>query len=169
MVFDAVVVLGAAVTGPGVAGPALLRRARHGAVAVRDGRAPLLVLSGGAGRHPPPEAHLMRDVALAAGVPPERIAVEDRSRNTVENALFCLRLLPELRGGRLLVVSDSWHLPRALWVFRRLGVEASGEAPGEAPRGVAKAVLREALAVPFTVWRTARARHALTRPVRPGS
>lgn len=129
---DAVVVLGTRVRPDGSPSPALRRRTVKGAEAVRDGAAPLLVLSGG-GRHKglksgeaPPEADVMQALAEETGVERRQILLEPDSRNTFENALNTAALLHARRARRVLVVSDRFHLPRALFVFRRLGLEAEG-------------------------------------------
>jgi uncharacterized SAM-binding protein YcdF (DUF218 family) len=124
---DAVVVLGAAMAAPGVPGPALQRRLEHGvAVFLKRGAAYLLV-SGGHVGPPPAEAHAMRDLALARGIAAERIIVEDMARNTFENAVYSGRIIRERRWRRVIVVTDCHHLPRALYVFRKLGLEVAGE------------------------------------------
>ena len=123
---DAVVVLGAAVSAPGVPGPALQRRLIHGVGEFRARAAGHLVLSGGIVAHPPAEACVMRDLARGMGVAESAIVIEDRARNTFENAVFTGRILRERGWRKLLVVTDEWHLPRALYIFRRLGLPVSG-------------------------------------------
>jgi uncharacterized SAM-binding protein YcdF (DUF218 family) len=124
---DAVVVLGAALAAPGVPGPALRRRLEHGVAVFLEREAAHLLVSGGVVGPPPAEAHVMRDLALARGVAAERIIVEDMARNTFENAVYCGRIMRERGWRRVVVVTDSFHLPRALYVFRRLGLEVAGE------------------------------------------
>lgn len=123
---DAVVVLGARVVAPGVPGPALSRRLAWGIRVWQAERARLLVLSGGAPAGMPVEAHLMRDLAVAAGVPSERIVVEDASRNTFENAVYTGALMRAGGWRRVIIVTDHFHLARALYVFRRLGLPVEG-------------------------------------------
>ena len=71
----------------------------------------------------------MRAFALAQGVPEEAILVEDRSTTTRENIAFS-EALREKEGlvseGRLLVVSDDYHVFRALLIARALGIAADG-------------------------------------------
>lgn len=126
--WDAVVVLGAKPAGPGEASAAMRRRVAH-AVGVMQARGiPCLIVSGGVTGDPPSEAVIMHDLAIRLGVAAEFIIVEDRSRNTFENAVFTAR---EMRGRgwrRLLLVTDAWHMPRARYVFRRLGIAADGAA-----------------------------------------
>lgn len=128
MTVDAIVVLGAAVNASGEPGPAMRRRVEHGVRLLVAGRAPRLVLSGGCVGGGPAEAEVMARIAAAAGIGADRLVLEDRSRNTFENALYTGRITRERGWRRLLVVTDSYHLPRALYVFRRLGLAVSGDA-----------------------------------------
>jgi uncharacterized SAM-binding protein YcdF (DUF218 family) len=124
---DAVVVLGAALTEAGVAGPALLRRLEHGVAAWQRRDARYLLVSGGIVGPPPAEAEVMRDLAIARGVPAERIVVEDKARNTFENAVYSGRIARDRGWQRLAVVTDGFHMRRALYVFHRLGLPAEGD------------------------------------------
>lgn len=124
---DAVVVLGAAMAAPGVPGPALVRRLEHGVGVFFARGARHLLVSGGVVGPPPAEAHVMRDLARARGVPDDRILVEDKARNTFENALYAGRILRDRELAQVIVVTDGFHLPRALYVFRRLGLKVTGE------------------------------------------
>jgi uncharacterized SAM-binding protein YcdF (DUF218 family) len=123
---DAVIVLGAAVVAPGVPGPALSRRVAWGVRVWRTERAGRLVLSGGAIGGLPAEAALMRELALAAGVPDDRIVIEDLSRNTFENAVYAGAIIRLAGWRRVVVVTDQFHLPRALYIFRRIGLAVEG-------------------------------------------
>lgn len=75
-----------------------LRVAEYAARLWLDGWAPKLVLSGGLGYYTSkiwsePEAHIFRRVAIERGVPAAAILIEDKSRNTGENALFTRALV----------------------------------------------------------------------------
>ena len=124
---DAVVVLGAVMAAPGVPGPALRRRLEHGVAVFFARDAAHLLVSGGVVGPPPAEAHAMRDMALARGVAAEQIVVEDVARNTFENAVYSGRIMRERGWRNVIVVTDSYHMPRALYVFRRLGLTVRGE------------------------------------------
>lgn len=128
----AIVVLGAAVGPDGAPTPVLTRRVERAAALMAAGTGRLLVPSGGAIGGRPAEADVMVALALRLGVPGDRILPESRARNTRENARFSLSLL----AGRddiaeVVVVSDAWHLPRALMLFRRAAP------PGMTVRGCA--------------------------------
>lgn len=57
------------------------------------------------------------------GVAPERLILEDKSRNTYENALFTARLIQPKPGERWVLVTSAYHMPRAMGLFRKLGVK----------------------------------------------
>lgn len=61
---------------------------------------------------------------VGTGVARERILLEDRSRNTWENATFVKALLDRQSAAcpcGYLLVTSAWHMPRAMGVFRRAG------------------------------------------------
>jgi uncharacterized SAM-binding protein YcdF (DUF218 family) len=67
-------------------------------------------------------AERMRDFALQAGVPREAIEVTPRSTNTHEDlALSRERIAPH--SGRAWLVTSALHMPRALAVARKLGLD----------------------------------------------
>lgn len=155
--FDIAIVLGAAVGSRGEALPPLRRRVAHAVALHHSGLVPRLLLSGG-GTGVAREADVMRQLSLTAGVSAADLIVEDRSCNTVENAVFSLDMLDDRgRDQRLLIVSDAYHLPRALYIFRRLGVVATGSAPTSPSAGAHyRGLMREMAAMPLTLWRLMR-------------
>jgi uncharacterized SAM-binding protein YcdF (DUF218 family) len=90
-----------------------------------------VVVSGGRvfGAHAS-EASLMR-AALEDdfGVPVAWI--EDRSGSTYENALLTSRILVAHDISTIVLVTNAWHMRRAVWSFERMGVHAI---PWPAPR-----------------------------------
>ncbi len=111
----------------------MLRRMRHAVALWRQLPDAPVILSGGLVGHPPAEALVMRTLALQAGVPDRTIVVEDRSRNTFENALHTGKIMRERRWRTALVVTDAFHMPRALMVFRTLGLNAVGRPVPKSP------------------------------------
>jgi uncharacterized SAM-binding protein YcdF (DUF218 family) len=82
--------------------------------------AQLVVAGGGGGRIR--EAVPMSNLAVRMGVPAASIEIEDRSRNTWQNARNIAALSPAL-PKRIWLVSSPMHLPRALAAFRAWGFE----------------------------------------------
>lgn len=65
-------------------------------------------------------AEAMAEVAQEFGVPRTAILVERESRNTYENLLYSRKLL----DGQVILVTSALHMPRAMAVARRLGIDA---------------------------------------------
>ncbi len=79
---------------------------------------------------------------IDAGLPPDSVLLEPLARTTWENLVFCRALIGP---GPVWLVSDGWHLPRAMACARRLGYVPEGVPVSSEPRRVAhlRAVLRE--------------------------
>ncbi len=58
---------------------------------------------------------------MAAGISPDRIMIEGRSRDTAENAAFCQTLVQPDKGSRWILVTSAFHMPRAVGAFRAAG------------------------------------------------
>jgi uncharacterized SAM-binding protein YcdF (DUF218 family) len=54
---------------------------------------------------------------------PARLVLEDRSRNTWENAVFTKALVKPQPGQRWLLVTSASHMPRAIGNFRKAGFD----------------------------------------------
>ena len=132
----------------------LARRVERGVRAYREGMSPLLLLSGG-GAGAEPEAHVMRRIALAAGAPEAALLLEADSRDTLENASECARLLRERGLRRIALVTDRTHLARARLMFRRAGLEVVARlgVPSRSWKAALRAGLYEAAALPCELFR----------------
>jgi uncharacterized SAM-binding protein YcdF (DUF218 family) len=83
-----------------------------------------VVFSGGNGwalGEPPTEAEAVRKLLIDLGVDPARITLEDRSRNTDENARFSAALLHPEPSQRWLLVTSAFHMPRSMGLFEKAG------------------------------------------------
>ncbi len=127
--WDAIVVLGARVFRGGAPSDALRYRALTGAQRFLSEGAGCLVFSGGThDAATPTEARVAMLLALKAGVPAEDCVLEEESRTTWENALRVAPLLRARGASKVLVVTDAYHLFRALRCFWSQGVKAEGAA-----------------------------------------
>lgn len=149
------VIFGAAVRPDGTPGATLVRRV-EGALSLARGETDrMFVATGGAGRHGPPEAHVIRDLLVAKGIGHSAILVEDMASDTLESVLFCDRMLQRRDDVHTVVVcSSSYHTLRCGLLFRLLGYKVRvGKAEAELthlgwPRWVAY-VLKECVALPY--------------------
>lgn len=152
---EAVVVLGCRIVSVEgeVLGGAAGRRARAAAEAAKRRGATTVVATGGrawsARGMRRVEADALADELVRSGVARDTVLRERRSRNTRENARHTAQLLEGRGVSRVVLVTCSWHLPRAAALFRRQGleVEAWPAPPGDASlRARAYRVVRERVA-----------------------
>jgi len=83
-----------------------------------------IVFSGGSGRllySGSTEAELAARLFASFGIAPERITLEDKSRDTLENARFTKELVKPKPGERWLLVTSAHHMPRSVGLFRAEG------------------------------------------------
>jgi uncharacterized SAM-binding protein YcdF (DUF218 family) len=68
-----------------------------------------------------PLAHVMRDKFISLGIPAEKILVQDRSTNTVEDVKFGLKILAEhkIRPQRIAFLCKAHHSGRCLLTMRK--------------------------------------------------
>jgi uncharacterized SAM-binding protein YcdF (DUF218 family) len=82
-----------------------------------------IVLSGGEGLRSIDwsEAEPTRDILVSLGVASERMVLETRSRNTIENAEDSATLVHPKPGEIWLLITSAVHMPRAVGCFRHVG------------------------------------------------
>ena len=101
-----------------------VERLIEGAALARRHPAARLVFTGGNPsllHNDPPESFYAAQLFEQLGVPVSRLVLEDKSRNTEENAVFTKRLVDPKPGERWLLVTSAMHMPRAVGVFRKAG------------------------------------------------
>jgi uncharacterized SAM-binding protein YcdF (DUF218 family) len=67
------------------------------------------------------EADYLYPLLDTFGVPRERVMLENKARNTAENAAFTTALVAPKPGERWLLVTSAQHMPRAMGCFRQVG------------------------------------------------
>ena len=148
---DIIIVLGAGLREDGRPTETMIARAEHGAALYHRGFAETVLCSGGVTRRElQSEAAACAAVLRLAGVPDLAIRLEEISGSTEENAIHAARLMRETGWQKALVVSSSYHLWRARWLFADIGHEVwTVPAPAGylSPVKYARALLREVLAV----------------------
>ncbi len=121
---DAIIVLGAAPNSP-----AIRNRASKGLELYYAGQAQQLILTGGnTSSRDESEAMNMNRFLARIETTAVRTTLEERSTNTFENLQNSRTLVPEAK--RIIIVSDTYHLPRAFLIAKRLGyVDVYWESP----------------------------------------
>jgi uncharacterized SAM-binding protein YcdF (DUF218 family) len=71
----------------------------------------------------PSEGELLRAIARRRGVPDTAILVTERVINTATEARIVRKLARERGWRRILLVSSAYHMPRAMMLFNRGGLE----------------------------------------------
>lgn len=73
----------------------------------------------------PPEAIFLQQEFIRNGVNEKDIIIEDRSRNTYENAVFSKRILDSLKlQPPFVLVTSALHMPRSVAVFKKAGFDS---------------------------------------------
>ena len=94
---------------------AILARRFPQAKVVVTGGTGTLVMTGEA------DADTAPRLLTALGVEPARMIMENRSRNTHENAVFTRQLVAPEPGETWLLVTSAFHMPRSMALFRKAG------------------------------------------------
>lgn len=100
-------------------------RVWHGARLFHASKAPLVLLTGGSDpeHSATSEAEAMRQFMADLGVPKETMVLENRSRNTSQNAEYSAEFLAEEGVNRIILVTSAYHMPRAKRLFEAQGLE----------------------------------------------
>lgn len=129
---DAIVVLGGATKPafpprPGVDLSEEGDRVFYGAQLYREGKAPIIIASGGRifwrGGGPPESADMVQ-ILNTLGVPSSAILQDPTSLNTYQNAVNVRKIMQERGIRRVLLVTSAMHMPRSLQIFQRQGIAA---------------------------------------------
>jgi len=157
---DVIVVLGAGLARDGRPGYALTRRSAHAADLWHEGYADSIICTGGiAENQTRSEADGCHDVLLRRGVPESAIFLEEVSASTEENAIYSREILLENNFDSVILVSDSYHLFRARYIFETEDFRNISLSPVSANliRGYPtyeSSVIREVLALHWQVFKT---------------
>ena len=113
-------------------GPLSVERVLYAARAYRRVHGPVAVSGGPVGSPQSSQATLMKALLETDfGVPVTW--TEGKSHTTWENAVYTARMLLPAGVKTVVLVSQPWHLPRAIWAFERVGFVAL---PWPTPRTV---------------------------------
>ena len=141
---DAAVILGARVYKSGTLSPILADRLETGIELYKNGKVNKLLLTGDHGQVTYDEVNNMRLYALKRGIPEQDIFMDHAGFSTYDSMY---RARDVFKVKRAIIVTQKFHLPRALYIARTLGLKASGvKADKRGYAGIEYLQLREVLA-----------------------
>ena len=114
-----IVILGAGLFPDGGIRDILDQRLRTGYRLATEYPTARIIVTGGAPRNGRTEAQAMSDWLVGAGIDPNRITREDASGSTVQNAQFTDRIFQQRGTTGAVVVTNDFHLKRAMLDFRQ--------------------------------------------------
>jgi len=146
------IVFGAGLWRDGTATPVLYDRVQAAAELYRAGKVEKLLMSGDNRFIDYNEPAVMRAVALSLGVPEQAIVLDYAGRSTYDT---CYRAHAIFQLDQAILVTQAFHLPRAIYLCNHLGVSSIGvEADGRIYRKSAMLYwnLRELMATVNALW-----------------
>ena len=135
---DCILVLGCYVHENGKPSAMLTDRLEQGIALYDAGAAPKLLMSGDHGQTAYDEVNAMKQYAMDAGVPSENIFMDHAGFSTYESIY---RTRDIFQAKKILIVTQGYHLHRALHIANALGLDAYGVASD--PRAYAGQFYRE--------------------------
>ena len=120
---DCILVLGCYVYDSGRPSDMLADRLRRGIQLYQAGVAPKLLMSGDHGQKDYNEVKAMKLKAMEAGIPSEDVFMDHAGFSTYESIY---RARDVFAADKVIVVTQEYHLYRALYIAEQLGVEAYG-------------------------------------------
>ena len=134
---DCIVVLGAAIWGDKPS-PMLEDRLLEGINLYKKNVSNKILMSGDHGRKGYDEVSIMKKFAIEKGVPSEDIFMDHAGFSTYESIYRAKEIF---QAKKIIIVTQEYHLHRALYIANRLGIEAYGV--GSDPRQYVGATARE--------------------------
>ncbi len=124
---DCIIVLGAKVWSSGQMSNALRYRCETALQAWKDGVAQHIIVTGGQGEdEPAAEADVMREYFIQNGVPQANVIAEAASVNTIQNLGNAKGIMSPKGWETAAVVTNDYHVERALWIAQDAGLNACG-------------------------------------------
>jgi uncharacterized SAM-binding protein YcdF (DUF218 family) len=100
-----------------ISGGETVARTNEGIKVFNEGFAPYLIFSGAARDSDISNAAAMKKIAIASGIPHEKIILEEKSKDTYENALFVKDILESRNIKNIILVTSPYHQRRASITF----------------------------------------------------
>ena len=120
---DCILVLGAGIWGDKPS-PMLEDRLKEAIKLYNSGISKKIIMSGDHGRNDHDEVNIMKDYAISNGVPSEDIFMDHAGFSTYDS----MYRAKEIFGvNKMIVVTQKYHLYRAVYIANKLGIDAYGK------------------------------------------
>lgn len=141
---DCIIVLGCQVRADGSLSDMLRDRLDRGIALYKEGAAPKIIMSGDHGQKNYDEVNAMKDYAINNGVPSKDVFMDHAGFSTYESVYRAKEIF---EADSIIIVTQEYHLYRALYIAERFGIEVHGVSSDyHAYAGQAKRECREILA-----------------------
>ena len=94
---------------------------------LKSGKAPILIFT--KGKMPwsslPAEGELLKSKAVELGIDESQILLSDLAANTADEAAAVSQLMSEHHINRILLITSSFHMPRAKLLFDKQGIDST--------------------------------------------
>ncbi len=120
---DCILVLGCQVKDNGTPSDMLKDRLTRGIELYEAGAAPRMLMSGDHGREEYDEVGTMKQWAIDSGIPSENIFMDHAGFSTYESMYRAKEIF---EADKIIIVTQEYHLYRALYIADKLGIEAYG-------------------------------------------
>ena len=140
---DCIIILGAAIWGDKPS-PMLEDRLLEGIKLYQNNVSDKIIMSGDHGKKEYDEVNIMKNYVVERGIPSENIFMDHAGFSTYESIYRAKEIF---QAKKIVIVTQKYHLYRALYIANRLGIEAYGV--GSDPRqyeGATNREIREILA-----------------------
>lgn len=141
---DCILVLGAGVRNNKPT-PMLNDRLEEAISLYKEGKAPKIIMSGDHGRDDYDEVNVMKDFAMNKGVPSQDIFMDHAGFSTYESVYRAKEIF---KAQKVIIVTQDYHLYRALFIANALDIEAVGASanlrnyPGQSARDLREIAAR---------------------------
>ena len=122
---DCILVLGCGVRADGSPSDMLHDRLRRGVELYEADAAPKLLMTGDHGRKNYDEVDVMKSFAVDAGIPSEDVFMDHAGFSTYESMYRAKEIF---QAKKIIIVTQQYHLYRAIYIAESLGMEAYGVA-----------------------------------------
>lgn len=121
--FDAILVLGCGVRPNGEPSNMLSDRIQKGIDLCKNGNSSKIIMSGDHGRKDYDEVNTMKNIAIASGIASEDVFMDHAGFSTYDSMYRAKQIF---RAEKILIVTQDYHLKRAVYIARQLGLKAYG-------------------------------------------